>query len=235
MKPYEQLSKFYKKDWGKDSVRYVELITNVINKFNLNTNSILDVGCGTGILANKLRNMNFDVSGIDISEDMIKVANETTKGIDFTVSDMRNFKLNKTFDMITCAFDAINYVTSDEDMEATIDTIYNHLKNNGFFIFDINTPYLYEDKHFGSINREFDGLNFKQILEYDKANEIGTTLFDFGNNNLEKHIQRAYSVEKMDEYLINVGFEIVGRYRNFRMDPIEDRTYKVFYIVKKKA
>lgn len=235
MKPYEQLSKFYKKDWGKDSVRYVELITNVINKFNLNTNSILDVGCGTGILANKLRNMNFDVSGIDISEDMIKVANETTKGIDFTVSDMRSFKLNKTFDMITCAFDAINYVTSDEDMKATIDTIYNHLKNNGFFIFDINTPYLYEDKHFGSINREFDGLNFKQILEYDKTNGIGTTLFDFGNNNLEKHIQRAYSVEKMDEYLINVGFKIVGRYRNFRMDPIEDRTYKIFYIVKKKA
>lgn len=234
MKAYEKLSKFYKKDWGKDSIRYVDLIINVISTFNLNVSSILDVGCGTGILAKELKNMNFEVSGIDISEDMINVANETTIGIEFTVSDMRNFNLNKRFDMITCAFDAINYVIADEDMKDTMNNIYYHLNSNGFFIFDINTPCLYEDKHFGVIKREFDGIHFEQILEYDRITQIGTTLFDFGNDDLEKHVQRAYSVEKMDEYLLNAGFEIVGRYKNFRMFPIEDRTYKVFYVAKKK-
>lgn len=234
MKAYEKLSKFYKKDWGKDSIRYVELITNIISTFNLNINSILDVGCGTGILANELKNMNFKVTGIDISNEMIDVANETTTGIEFLVSDMRNFNLNKKFDMITCTFDAINYITTDEDMKDTINTIYNHLNTNGVFIFDINTPYLYEDKHFGIINREFNGINFKQILEYNRTTQIGTTLFDFGNNDLEKHVQKAYSVEKMDEYLLNAEFEIVGKYKNFRMFPIEDRTYKVFYVAKKK-
>ena len=234
MKAYEKLSKFYKKDWGKDSIRYVDLIINVISTFNLNVSSILDVGCGTGILAKELKNMNFEVSGIDISEDMINVANETTVGIEFAVSDMRNFNLNKKFDMITCTFDAINYVIADEDMKDTMNNIYYHLNSNGFFIFDINTPYLYEDKHFGVIKREFDGIHFEQILEYDRTTQIGTTLFDFGNDDLEKHVQRAYSVEKMDEYLVNAGFKIIGRYKNFRMFPIEDRTYKVFYVAKKK-
>lgn len=235
MKPYEKLSKFYKKDWGKESVRYIDLIKNVISIFNLKVSSILDVGCGTGILANKLKNMNFAVSGIDISEDMIKVAKETTEGIEFAVSDMRNFNLNKTFDMITCAFDAINYVTHDEDMQNTINNIYHHLNEGGVFVFDINTPYLYEDKHFGTIKREYEGIHFQQILEYNRTTEIGRTVFDFGNNNLEKHVQRAYSVEKMDKYLLNAGFEIAGRYKNFRMDPIEDRTYKVFYVARKKS
>ncbi|MDZ5253836.1 class I SAM-dependent methyltransferase [Clostridium sp. LIBA-8841] len=234
MKAYEKLYKFYKKDWGKDSIRYVDLIINVISTFNLNVSSILDVGCGTGILAKELKNMNFEVSGIDISEDMINVANETTAGIEFAVSDMRNFNLNKKFDMITCTFDAINYVIADEDMKDTMNNIYYHLNSNGFFIFDINTPYLYEDKHFGVIKREFDGIHFEQILEYDRTTQIGTTLFDFGNDDLEKHVQRAYSVEKMDEYLVNAGFKIIGRYKNFRMFPIEDRTYKVFYVAKKK-
>ena len=66
MKAYEKLSKFYKKDWGNDSIRYIDLITNVINTLDLKITSILDVGCGTGILANELKKMNFEVSGMDI-------------------------------------------------------------------------------------------------------------------------------------------------------------------------
>lgn len=165
---------------------------------------------------------------------MIKVAKEMTTGIRFEVGDMRNFNLNKKFHVITCAFDAINYIITHEDMKNTMNSIYNHLEDSGLFIFDMNTPSLYEDKHFGVINRVFDDVHFKQILEYDRTTQIGTTIFDFGNKELETHIQRAYSVETMDKYLLHAGFEIIGRYRNFKLAPIEDRTYKVFYVVKKK-
>ena len=233
MKAYEKLSKFYKKDWGNDSIGYIDLITNVINTLDLKITSILDVGCGTGILANELKKMNFEVSGMDISEDMINVAKETTTEIEFIVADMRNFDMKKKFDMITCAFDAINYITTDEDMENAMSSIYNNLNENGFFIFDVNTPYLYEDKHFGVINRVFDNIHFKQILEYDKTTQIATTLFDFGNNEREIHIQKAYTVKEMDEFLLKAGFKIVDRYKNFRLEPIENRSYKVFYIVRR--
>ena len=56
-----------------------------------------------------------------------------------------------------------------------------------------------------------------------------------GHENIMRHSNRPFSsVEKMDEYLLKSGFEIVGRYKNFRMFPIEDRTYKVFYVAKKR-
>lgn len=234
MKPYEKISKYYKKYWGKDSIRYVELFSNVINTFKVRANSVLDVGCGTGILAREFQNMNFEVSGIDISEDMIDVAKETTTGINFEVADMKDFNLNRKFDIITCAFDAINYITNDIDMENTLKNIYLHLKDDGVFIFDINTPTLYEERHFGTIDRNFEDIQFKQILAYDKLNRIGKTVFDFGNNEVETHIQRAYSVEEMDRLLLNVGFEVIGRYKSFKLSAIDDRTYKVFYVVKKK-
>lgn len=233
MKPYEKLSKFYKKDWGKESVRYADLVSNVINTYNSSVNSVLDIACGTGILATELKNMNFEVSGIDISEDMINVAKETTIEIDFKVADMKNFNLNKKFDIITCAFDSINYITNNVDMKKTMKNIFNHLVDNGLFIFDINTPSLYEDRHFGTIDRIFDDIHFKQILEYDRVTRLGKTVFDFGNNELETHVQKAYTVEEMDEFLLNADFEIMGRYKNFKLSPIEDRTYKVFYAVKK--
>lgn len=233
MKPFEKLSKFYKKDWGIESTKYVILISNVINNYNLKVNSILDVACGTRILAKELMNIGFKVSGIDISEDMINIAKENTKDNSFKVADMKDFKLNRKFDIITCAFDSINYITNNKDMEKTLSNIFNHLENNGFFIFDINTPYLYEDKHFGTIERTFDDINFKQILEYDRVNRLGKTVFAFANNESETHIQKAYTVEEMDKFLLNSGFEIMGRYKNFKLSPIEDRIYKVFYVVKK--
>ncbi|MBZ9626236.1 class I SAM-dependent methyltransferase [Clostridium sp. FP2] len=233
MKPYERLSKLYDKDWGKCSSKYTDLISNVIETYNLNVHSILDVACGTGILASELYSRNFEVSGIDISEDMINVARKNAKGINFHVADISDFTFDKRFQMITCAFDSINYLTCDVKMEKTLRNILLHLDDNGVFIFDINTPTLYEERHFGIIDRSFDEIKFKQILEYDKEHKIGKTIFDFGNNESETHIQKAYSVDEMDKFLLKSGFEIINRYKDFNLSPIDDKAYKIFYVVKR--
>lgn len=233
MKPYEKLSKVYKKDWGKDTSLYSGLVSNVINIYNLNIHSALDVACGTGILASELHNMNFEVCGVDLSEDMINVAKENTTGIEFKVANMIEFNFDKKFDLITCSFDSLNYLTNDADVEKTLKNIFNHLNDNGVFIFDINTPVLYEEQHFGTIDRTFGDLKFKQILEYDKVTRLGKTVFDFGNDELETHVQKAYTAEEMDKFLLKAGFQIVNRYKNFKLSPIDDKAYKVFYVVKK--
>ncbi|WP_055668646.1 class I SAM-dependent DNA methyltransferase [Desnuesiella massiliensis] len=233
MKPYERLSKLYSRDWGKYSSKYTELISNVIENYNLKVHSVLDVACGTGILASELYSRNFEVSGIDISEDMINIARENTRGIDFQVSDMSEFKFNKKFQMITCAFDSINYLTCDAKMEKTLKNIFLHLDDNGVLIFDINTPTLYEERHFGVIDRDFDEIKFKQILEYDKEHKIGKTIFDFGNDGSEIHIQKAYSADEMDKFLLESGFRIMNRYKDFKLSPIDDKAYKIFYVVQK--
>lgn len=234
MKLYEILSRFYNNDWGKYSSKYVELVLKIIKIYDLNVKSILDIACGTGVLASELYNKNFEVSGIDISEDMISVAKENVKGVDFEVADMTEFMLNKKFQIITCAFDSINYLTDDKNIKDALTNILLHLDDDGFFIFDINTPILYKERHFGVIHRKINEIEFKQILEYDKASKIGKTIFDFGENGIETHIQKAYSVEEMDKFLLECGFKIMNRYKDFKLSPVDDKAYKIFYVVKKK-
>ncbi len=234
MRPYEKLSQLYAKDWGNFSYKYIDFILNIINKFNLNIQSILDVGCGTGALASELHKRDYNVSGIDISYEMIEIARKNSKEIDFQVDDMSEFILNKRFQLIISSFNAINYLICDAKIKKTLKNIFSHLDNGGIFIFDINSPVLYEERHFGTIDREFEEIKFKQILEYNKTTKIAKTIFHFGNNEQETHIQKAYSDNDMDKYLLDTGFKIIGKYKDLNLSPIDNKTYKIFYVVKKK-
>lgn len=184
-------------------------------------------------LASELYKLGYEVCGIDISKDMINTAKSNYPEIQFDIADMTNFNLDSKFDLITCTFDSINYLTEDEEILKALSNIHSHLSNTGYFVFDINTPSLYEEKHFGTIDREFNGIKFKQILKYDKEKKIGTTIFDFGNGEREVHVQKAYSAVDMDNLLTQSGFLKVERFKDFKLSPIEEKVYRIFYIVRK--
>lgn len=233
MRPYERLAKIYNKDWGTFSTSYLRLIKHLSHKYNFERRPVLDIACGTGNLAYELFKLGYEVIGIDISEDMINVAKANNPQIQFHVADMTNFNIDINFDLITCTFDSINYITEDEEIVRALSNIHSHLSNSGYFIFDINTPIIYEGNHFGIIDREFNGVKFKQILEYDKERKIGTTIFDFGNGEREVHVQKAYSSADMDNLLRQSGFLILERFKNFELSPIDDTASRLFYIVQK--
>ena len=59
---------------------------------NLFNNKILDLGCGMGHYANYMYNKGFDITGIDFSEEMIKIARENNNNIKYIVSDVCDLK-----------------------------------------------------------------------------------------------------------------------------------------------
>lgn len=92
--------------------------------------SLLDVACGTGIHAKHLAE-SFDVTGIDLSPEMIAVANERLPGAQFHIADMRDFDLGKQFDVVTCLFSSIGYVVTVEALHQTIANFARHVKSGG--------------------------------------------------------------------------------------------------------
>lgn len=233
MKPYERIAFMYDKDWGKFSSKYTNLISYVNESQRYNPSTILDIACGTGRLLGELHASGYTCTGLDLSEDMINIARSNNPDIEFVISNMCSFSLNRRFDIITCAFDSLNYLLTPLQVSVALNNINCHLNNEGYFIFDVNTPTLYEDRHFGVIDREFNGLKYRQVLEYDKVQRIGKTVFDFGNGESEEHLQKAYTNEDMEVFLNESGFRIVNAFKDFDLKARDEKAYKVIYITKK--
>ena len=131
---------------------------DLTKKYLTSSSSVLDLACGSGTFAISLANNGYKVTGLDLSKEIIEVAKEKAKTNHvetvFKVGDMTNFKYNEEFDVITCFFDSVNFLTLDE-VNKMMDSVYNNLKDGGYFIFDLFTL---------SKMKEFNNLTLKDKL-----------------------------------------------------------------------
>ncbi|OQA91000.1 MAG: dTDP-3-amino-3,4,6-trideoxy-alpha-D-glucopyranose [Elusimicrobia bacterium ADurb.Bin231] len=93
--------------------------------------TLLDIGCGGKNVFNLKRY--FNVTGIDLSPDMLAQAKELNLEYAFVLGNMRVFKLNTTFDAVLID-DAISQMNTRADFEAAIRASYSHLNPGGVMI-----------------------------------------------------------------------------------------------------
>ena len=92
---YNLIASEYENEFGAD---YSD--APYIDKFleSLNGKEILDIGCGLGNLTNYMNEHGFNVIGIDLSDEMLKIAKSKYKHITFKKMDMREINIDKQFD-----------------------------------------------------------------------------------------------------------------------------------------
>lgn len=137
MKQFNEYSKYYNllyKD--KEYVSEANYINTIIQKYNNNAKTLLDIGCGTGLHANELSNKGYTVTGMDISEQMLLEAKKTFNNVDFVNGDIRDFKFDKNFSIITSLFHVMSYQSSNQDLDNAFRSVSDHLELGGYFIFD---------------------------------------------------------------------------------------------------
>ncbi|WP_052598073.1 bifunctional 2-polyprenyl-6-hydroxyphenol methylase/3-demethylubiquinol 3-O-methyltransferase UbiG [Aureispira sp. CCB-QB1] len=116
---------------GKIGLQIIHRTTSYLNK----SDTVLDFGCGSGLISIELAKAAQDIVAIDTSEKMIKIAqdksNNIPQKISFLYTDLfdQRFK-NNSFDIIL-AFNVLHYVP---DTKKTLKKIYTLLKPNGIFI-----------------------------------------------------------------------------------------------------
>ncbi len=106
---------------------------------DLTGKKILDLGCGSGASTARLAKLGGDVTGIDISEELLKLAREKYPKIEFVSGDIENLQFNQnSFDIVTASL-VVHYL---QDLSKLFKSVRKVLRNNGSFIFSMNHPML---------------------------------------------------------------------------------------------
>lgn len=104
------------------------------------TRKVLDMACGTGSHAIELARQGHQVCGLDISPDMISVAQgKSPKNLDlrFFVGSMQRLPFEaETFEVVTCLFDSIGYLVANDAILDCIKEVRRVLKSGGVFVWE---------------------------------------------------------------------------------------------------
>lgn len=125
----------------KNYTKEAEYISDIIRRYNPESSSLLNLGCGTGKHDFLFANKGFNVTGIDISGQMLKMAEaDKTKlkirNVKFIKTDIRKLDLKTEFDSVISLFHVISYLNSNQEIKNVLASVYKHLKDKGIFIFD---------------------------------------------------------------------------------------------------
>ncbi|MBN1622230.1 MAG: methyltransferase domain-containing protein [Endomicrobiales bacterium] len=115
---------------------YIEetnLFAKIINKHaKIKVKTLLHLGCGGGHNDYTFKK-HFKVTGIDISQNMLKLAKKLNPKSEYIKGDMRNISLNRQFDAIVTG-DSIAYARTRKDLKKVFKTAFEHLKPGGVFL-----------------------------------------------------------------------------------------------------
>jgi len=110
------------------------LYSGFIKKYH--KQSLLEIGCGSGSLAQYFLAHGFDYLGADLSKDMIAIAAQKNPTGTFMQADMRQFTLPNQVDSMVVTGRTISYLITNNDVQNTLKSIHQNLNHNGIFCFD---------------------------------------------------------------------------------------------------
>jgi SAM-dependent methyltransferase len=135
---YNDYAQFYDKGTTTDIDSKVNLLRSVIKRLSPNAVSFLELACGTGNILAQFKD-EYNVTGLDLSPNMVMIAQAKLPNVVFHIEDMTSFTLAEKFDVIICVFDSVNHLLLFEQWESLFDRAKLHLNEDGVFIMDVNT------------------------------------------------------------------------------------------------
>jgi SAM-dependent methyltransferase len=101
--------------------------------------SVLDLCCGTGLLAGELIARGYRVVGVDESDAMLAVARERLgPDVELSRTTLPDLPVEGAFDAAVCTFDGLNYLAPNA-LRLTIAAVARRLRTSGWLVFDLHT------------------------------------------------------------------------------------------------
>ena len=208
----------------KDYKKEAKQIDNLIKKYGNNIFKILDFGCGTGKHDIELKKLGYHCTGIDLSPEMIKIANQDLEkeDINFLVDDIRKFRTKETYDAVISLFHVMSYQNKNQDILSAFTSARKAVKKDGLFIFDVwYGPGVLSDRPCVRVKELEDAENklvrIARPVMHDKENVVNVCydiLIINKNTSLaniiqEEHNMRYFFRPELEFLLNNTGFQLI--------------------------
>jgi len=211
--------------------------------------SILELACGTGKLAVELSREGYEVTGLDLSDDMLSLAYNTAleqgQDIQLIQGDMRELSGIGRFDAVTCFSDSLCYMADEKEMEEVFKSVHSVLNERGTFLFDVHSLH--------QVNEVFPGYQYHYLSEDaaflwssfsgETENSVEHELTFFINENKngmytryeEQHKERTYSIENYKRMLDEAGFVHIDVSAEFGEEEVSKSTKRWFFSCRKQG
>ena len=242
---YGEFAKIYD-DLINEDINYDNMVSRIIeicNEHNIECKDYLDVACGTGNVTVRLAKHFKDIYAVDLSEDMLreafnKLKENRIKG-KIICQDMTEMQLNRKFDLITSVLDSTNYITDEDDLEKYFSSVKEHLKDDGIFIFDVNSYYKLSEilgNNIYTYSEEDVFYTWENVFEDDMVSMFLTFFVKQGElyeRFEEEHFERAYKEEELESALSNCGLKIINKFDGYSNNKVQANSERIVYVVKK--
>lgn len=200
---------------------------------------VAELGCGTGSLTRLLAGRGYDMTAVDLSPDMLAIAEQKCRGLGvlFLCQDMSRLTLMEPADAVISCLDSVNYVTRPAALRRTFRRVYEALAPGGLFLFDAKTPAALEGADGQTCLDEDEDLFCVWRGEYSARRRIcgyGLDLFvreedGSWSRGGEYHEEYAYTMDELDGFLREAGFQTIKRYGDKTMRAPKEGAYRVFF------
>ena len=200
---------------------------------------ICECACGTGSLTIPLYRRGFQMTGVDVSQEMLWQAAQKTRkqgiAIPYVRQDMRALNLHRPMDAVLATCDGVNYLLTEEDLLAFFRAAYRAVRPGGAFLFDVSTPYKLQHILCGGLlgedREDITYLWQNTWHEKRKTVELDLTFFVRDGDGKYRRIderqhQRAWDQQTLKETLWHAGFRAVSLYGDFGMNAATEKNQR---------
>lgn len=227
-----------------DYEKWADYIEDLFIINNTNPDLVCDLCCGTGSITTILASRGYNMTGVDMSCDMLEVARQKSKNLDILYLNQSITKLDLygSMDAFLCMIDGINYILVPESLKNIFTKIFTcFLDPGGIFIFDISSQYklshIIANNTF--IHSERD-IFYSWRNNYISKLHISDMFLDFfikqgkGYKRFEeRHLQRAWSEKEVRFLLSRSGFQNIHTYDALSFDKPNQLSERIVFTAQK--
>ncbi len=208
----EDFSRVYNEKWDLWARKVWPFLTKTVRDRKIRPGRWLDLCCGTGGLLQLATAQGFEAVGVDNSVHQLRHARKKAPGASLVQCDAQDFTTPRTFDVVTCIFDSVNYLTGVRQLRRLLARTSRHLKSTGVFVFDIKTVHGFKGEHTRILHDARRTIIFESSYDEDqRMHRFYVTGFVKRGKLYAKfqevHVQRAYSAEEIESELRAAGFK----------------------------